>query len=151
MDILSQRPNVLFLIAVRKPTLYYNLLCIKKLLSNVYLHKVVRALSKYVISTENNELCEVWRLNGDLHRENGPAFIRHTSSRITMEWCIHGKAHNETGPAILELYIDGDYNEEWYLNGKSWEIKDRTQYMLSKHSKIGDHNFGDLFGLLKVY
>jgi len=131
---------------VRKPTLYYNLLCIKKLLSNTYRQKVVRALSKYLLLTEDNKLCEVWTLNGKMHRENGPSFIERKGNQIAMDWCINGKLHNEIGPAIMDSDYDGNINQEWYINGKTWNFNDRTQYILSKYSKLGDHEFDDVFG-----
>jgi len=147
MDILKNRPNVLFLIAVRKPDLYYKLLCIKKLLSDTYRQKVVRALSTYE-QLKGYGICmtEIWRVNGKIHRENGPAFIDRYKHRILMEWCINGELHNENGPATMDFDYEGNISHEWYLNGEIWEFKDRTQYLLSKYSKTGAHDFGDIFG-----
>jgi hypothetical protein len=51
-----------------------------------------------------------WRENGDLHRENGPAFIR---SNGREEWWLNGRLHRENGPAIV--WSTGD--KEWWLNG----------------------------------
>ena len=52
-----------------------------------------------------------WRLNGKLHREDGPAveFVDGSKS-----WWLNGKKHREDGPAIE--FADGD--KHWYLNGK---------------------------------
>jgi hypothetical protein len=52
-----------------------------------------------------------WRVNGRLHRENGPAFIHHDG---TKEWYIDWQRHREDGPAIE--WSDG--SKEWYKNGK---------------------------------
>jgi len=51
-----------------------------------------------------------WYLNGDLHREDGPAI---EGTYGTKHWYINGKRHREDGPAVE--YADGD--KSWYLNG----------------------------------
>jgi len=50
-----------------------------------------------------------WYLNGNLHREDGPAL----TYGDYQAWWLNGKRHREDGPAI----IDGDYHS-WWLNGK---------------------------------
>ena len=52
-----------------------------------------------------------WRLNGKLHREDGPAVELANGSK---EWYLDDNLHREDGPAVE--YADGD--KEWYLNGK---------------------------------
>ena len=52
-----------------------------------------------------------WRLNGKVHREDGPAIERANGEK---EWCLNGKLHREDGPAIE--YSNGA--KEWFLNGK---------------------------------
>ena len=52
-----------------------------------------------------------WYLNGNVHREDGPAIEWSSGSK---EWWLMGKRHREDGPAI-EL-PDGD--KAWYLMGK---------------------------------
>ncbi len=52
-----------------------------------------------------------WFLNGNLHREDGPAVIWATG---TQEWWLNGKRHREDGPA----YIGANGTQEWFLNGK---------------------------------
>ena len=49
-----------------------------------------------------------WYLNGKLHREDGPAVIYPDGYK---EWWLKGKLHREDGPAV----IDG--SQFWYLNG----------------------------------
>ena len=51
-----------------------------------------------------------WRLNGKLHREDGPA-IEHPDG--TKEWRLNDKLHREDGPAIERP----DGSEEWWKNG----------------------------------
>ncbi|MFT7880861.1 MAG: hypothetical protein ABXS91_10765 [Sulfurimonas sp.] len=52
-----------------------------------------------------------WRLNGRLHREDGPAVIRPDGTR---EWWLDGRRHRKDGPAV-------EYSDDhgaWYLNDK---------------------------------
>jgi len=51
-----------------------------------------------------------WRLNGNLHREDGPAS---EYSNGTKSWYLNGNYHRVDGPAIE--YWDG--TKYWYLNG----------------------------------
>jgi hypothetical protein len=52
-----------------------------------------------------------WYLNGQRHREDGPAFERRDGYK---SWWLNGKRHREDGPAVE--CADGD--KAWYLNGK---------------------------------
>ena len=52
-----------------------------------------------------------WRLNGKLHREDGPAYEHSNGCK---EWCLNGKLHREEGPA----YEEPGGTKAWYLNGK---------------------------------
>ena len=58
-----------------------------------------------------NKEGKYWYLNGNLHREDGPAI---EYSNGDNEWYLNGKRHREDGPAI-ELNNVGKF---WYLNGK---------------------------------
>jgi hypothetical protein len=77
----------------------------------------------------------MWRHNGQLHRENGPAYERVDGTRRYYE---HGLLHREDGPAIVHpdgtclwfrrgtLYredgpplIFGDGTREWFWGGTS--------------------------------
>lgn len=51
----------------------------------------------------------VWRLNGYLHRKNGPAVYRLDGGE---EWYLHGKLHRLDGPAF-----ENDILRKWYVNG----------------------------------
>lgn len=48
-----------------------------------------------------------WTLNGDYHREDGPAVVWHNGYK---GWYLNGKFHREDGPAIE--YTDG--RKSWY-------------------------------------
>ena len=50
-----------------------------------------------------------WLLNGQLHREDGPAVGHADGSKF---WFLKGKLHREDGPAIE----CADGHKEWYLN-----------------------------------
>ena len=52
-----------------------------------------------------------WYLNGNYHREDGPAVEYADGSKY---WFLNGKYHREDGPAAE--YANGD--KSWYLNGK---------------------------------
>jgi hypothetical protein len=53
----------------------------------------------------------IWYLNGQRHREDGPAIEYADGDK---EWYLNGQRHREDGPAIE--YANGD--KFWYLNGK---------------------------------
>ena len=53
---------------------------------------------------------DVWYLNGQRHREHGPAIIYQNGLQ---EWYLNNERHRKDGPAVI--YPNG---EEWYLNGK---------------------------------
>jgi hypothetical protein len=52
-----------------------------------------------------------WYLNGNLHREDGPA-VAHSGGYKA--WFLNGKRHREDGPAIER--INGD--KFWWLKGE---------------------------------
>ena len=56
------------------------------------------------------EGAKFWYLNGELHREDGPAEEWDTGDKF---WCLNGELHREDGPAVE--YEDG--TKKWYLNG----------------------------------
>jgi hypothetical protein len=51
-------------------------------------------------------------LNGNLHREDGPAVIWPDGRQF---WYLNGKLHREDGPAIIRP----DGSQEWWLNDKN--------------------------------
>ena len=52
-----------------------------------------------------------WYLNGEFHREDGPAYVHPNGSK---QWWLNGELHREDGPAIENF----DGTEVWYLNGE---------------------------------
>ena len=69
-----------------------------------------------------------WRLDGKLHREDGPA-VEYTDGNKF--WFLNDKRHRVDGPAIE--WADG--GKEWYLNNKrhredgpAFELSSGTKY-----------------------
>ena len=52
-----------------------------------------------------------WWLNGQRHREDGPAVEDISGYK---EWWVNGKLHREDGPAV---YWSNGY-KEWWVNGR---------------------------------
>ena len=52
-----------------------------------------------------------WRLNGEVHREDGPAVELPDGTKC---WYLNGKRHRVDGPAIE----DSDGTKYWYINGQ---------------------------------
>ena len=52
-----------------------------------------------------------WYLNGERHREDGPAVEFADGTKF---WYLNGKCHREDGPAVE--WADG--SKYWYLNGE---------------------------------
>ena len=52
----------------------------------------------------------VWRLNGNLHREDGPAIEWANGDKA---WCVNNNLHRTAGPAVE--YADG--HATWHLEG----------------------------------
>jgi hypothetical protein len=79
-----------------------------------------------------------WFLNGNRHREDGPAIEWAGGSKY---WYLNGKLHREDGPAIE--WADG--SKYWYLNGKEYteaEFKKKTQtkeYTVADLEKLLGH------------
>jgi len=87
---------------------------------------------------------KLWYLNGNLHREDGPAFeyngtkawylkgLLHRKDGPAVEhngtkaWYLNGLLHREDGPAIE--YSDG--RKEWYTKGKYARLLAKSGLMI---------------------
>jgi hypothetical protein len=78
-----------------------------------------------------------WSLNGNLHREDGPAVERADG---TKSWFLNGNLHREDGPAI-EL---ADGIKCWFLNDESYTEEE----FLKKTSKVKELTVTELEKLL---
>ena len=70
-----------------------------------------KKVSKQPKLTTLSDGTKEYRMNGLLHREDGPAVECANGDK---EWWINGKRHREDGPAVE--YANGD--KEWWINGK---------------------------------
>ena len=85
---------------------------------------------------------KVWYLNGEQHREDGPA-VEHTSG--SKYWYLNGKQHREDGPAIE----GANGTKHWYLNGKlhredgpaiEWADGTKSWWLNGKHLSEKEFN-----------
>lgn len=65
---------------------------------------------------------KVWYLNGERHREDGPAIEWANGDK---EWYLNDKLHREDGPAV-ELIND---NKFWYVNGEVFKVKNNEEFL----------------------
>lgn len=91
-----------------------------------------------------------WRMNGELHREDGPAMIHHDgdegwyfegkehrtdgpawSTREGLEWYQHGKRHREDGPAV----INNNGTKQWWLDDYQMTEKEWTKELKSRANR----------------
>jgi hypothetical protein len=56
-----------------------------------------------------------WRLNGLLHREDGPAVEWPDGDK---DWYVNGKRHRVDGPAIIHFFL-----KAWWINGKEYSTE----------------------------
>lgn len=70
---------------------------------------------------KNGYIQHTWKVNGELHKEDGPAkFLTTKNGRvISEEWYIHGKRHRDHDlPAFIQYYNTNEVVEQsWYKNG----------------------------------
>ena len=70
-----------------------------------------------------------WWLNGELHREDGPAIEYSNGTKL---WYLNGELHREDGPAVE--YSNG--HKEWYLNGKELTEKEHQEQTQACTNKV---------------
>jgi hypothetical protein len=78
-----------------------------------------------------------WYLNGNCHREDGPAVEYTEGSRY---WYLNGERHREDGPAIE--YSDG--TRCWYLNGVEYTEEEFNK----KTAKVKELTVAEIESLL---
>ena len=105
-------------------------------------------MKEYIVKVYNDRT-EWYNLEGELHREDGPAFESIDGYKA---WYKNGQRHREDGPAIectngtKEWYKNGQWHREdgpaieyangtksWYINGTKLtenEFKQRTQHVV---------------------
>jgi hypothetical protein len=85
---------------------------------------------EYTVKVDDNG-SRCWYLNGEIHRENGPAVESYDGSRY---WCLNGKQHREDGPAIE--YSDG--RRWWYLNDVEYTEEDFNKKTKAKELTVAE-------------
>jgi hypothetical protein len=88
-------------------------------------------MKEYKVKVSDSKT-EWYNLNGELHREDGPAIEFADGDKY---WYINGERHREDGPAIE--YADGD--KSWYINGQrltETEFNQRTDSCIGKIVEI---------------
>ena len=91
------------------------------------------SFKEYTIREYTNGTKE-WRFNGELHREDGPAYEQSGHK----EWYLNGQLHREDGPAVE--YTDG--TKEWYYEGLLLdEDQPRTQTQSCAEKDYQIHNW----------
>jgi hypothetical protein len=70
---------------------------------------------------ETNRGSKYWYLNGNLHREDGPAIERFNGDK---SWYVNDKRHREDGPAIE--WSNGD--KFWYINDIQIPCKTQEEF-----------------------
>ena len=71
---------------------------------------------EYTVKVHSNG-SKYWYLNGQRHREDGPAVEGTDGSKY---WYLNGQLHREDGPAVE--HSNGD--KSWYLNGNYYTEKE---------------------------
>ena len=92
--------------------------------------------------TEHVDGSKFWYLNGQRHREDGPAVEYDNGSKF---WYLNGKLHREDGPAVE--WSNG--SKEWYLNGQ----RHREDGPAVENPALGEQEwwfFGRYFGTVKT-
>lgn len=70
---------------------------------------------------------EGWYKDGELHREDGPAY-RHKDSRY---WLQNGKLHREDGPAVDAK----GRSKEYWIGGQQWSPKEYKKEIARRKRK----------------
>ena len=95
-------------------------------------YKTVDKLTKkgyeYIVDKNGDKS---WYLNGNRHREDGPAIEYKNGSK---SWYLSGNKHREEGPAIE--WADGD--KSWYLSGRNYGKKEPDNWieLVSKNKQV---------------
>ena len=92
-----------------------------------------------------------WFLNGERHREDGPAIER---ANGTKEWFLNGEHHREDGPAVE--YANG--TKAWWLNdklhredGPAVEYSNGDKYWYLNDEEVDPETIVDLWLAKNIY
>ena len=151
MDLLKNRPNVLFSVCLRlslnisrivtdfytqKPTVNVkaskniHLLHLTNLKRDIFYRKFIKVLTTYY---KSNDL-EVWHVLRQIHRDDGPAVI----TADVQKWYKHNVSHRLDGPAII--HVSG--SEEWFYEGK--RHREGAPAVINANGDYGWYRHGNL-------
>jgi len=82
----------------------------------------------YIESTQEHQ----WRLNGKLHRLDGPAVIYDSGTEV---WYKHGMFHRLDGPAC-KLKNGDDFRCEYWINGVNYSVESYWNHPLVAEYKL---------------
>ena len=109
----------------------------------------------YEVTVDDNGRKE-WRMNGELHRESGPA-VEMANGGYT--WYKNGPIHREDGPAVKRVFIfaeDCDYTA-WYfegklhrINGPAFEYDDGDKEWYLNGEEFSEERFNQYISLINV-
>jgi len=123
MDILSNRPNILFPIWVRNQNIHF--LLNNKLRRPIYRIKLINALTTIKNGINNGIYFKFWTVNGKYHRDDGPAYINGISNDnpngTENAYYRNSKRHRDDGPTIISGISKDNPNgtsHEYFRNGK---------------------------------
>jgi len=160
MDILSYRPNLLFLIWIRNKHVLF--LLNQKLYKNLYYRKLIIALTTKETCKFNELDFIVWKVNGQTHREPSqdkkvePACIygisKNNPNGAEHQYYQHGKLHRDDGPAWIDgisIENPNGTNHEYYqhekrhredgpviIDGISKDNPNGTKHQYYQHGKL---------------
>jgi len=142
MEILSRRPNILFLIWVRNNNI--NFLFNQKLNKQLYYRKLINALT----TIEYNSSLKIWTVNGKIHREDGPARIENISNNnpngTNYGYFSRNLLHRDDGPAsicgITKENPNGTYQSYYQHDKLHREDGPALIYGISKENPNGTYH-----------
>lgn len=93
---------------------------------------IVFCKSKTTFSYEFNHIYQhsgIYRCNGKVHREDGPAVVWHSGISLEENWYRNGLRHREGGPAIDNVKTPFFRTaNSWYNNGVLTQGSSETAY-----------------------
>lgn len=78
-------------------------------------------MSVKITEHEGGVTVEERYLEGMLHREDGPAYIRRGQGYLTLGYYRYDKLHRDDGPALIEYCPDGQIWEAYLRHGRHRE------------------------------
>lgn len=75
--------------------------------------------AKLLFDGDGALIYEEWYVNGEKHREDGPALSKWSSGELTLEeWYTNDKKHRDGGPAVSIWELGKLATQQWYETGK---------------------------------